>query len=117
MTVGALIAVNAVGDVLDPSSGRILAARTADGRALLDTRAAILAGDLPKSMRAGAATTIGVVATDVKLTKAQAQKMAQMAHDGLARTINPIHTMLDGDTIFALGTGVSDKAANVISVY
>ena len=65
-------------------------------------------------MRAGAATTIGVVATDVKLTKAQAQKMAQMAHDGLARTINPIHTMLDGDTIFALGTGVSDKAANVM---
>ena len=115
VTVGALIAVNAVGDVLDPSSGRILAgARTADGRALLDTRAAILAGDLPKSMRAGAATTIGVVATDVKLTKAQAQKMAQMAHDGLARTINPIHTMLDGDTIFALGTGVSDKAANVM---
>ena len=114
VTVGALIAVNAVGDVLDPSSGRILAgARTADGRALLDTRAAILAGDLPKSMRAGAAT-IGVVATDVKLTKAQAQKMAQMAHDGLARTINPIHTMLDGDTIFALGTGVSDKAANVM---
>ena len=70
VTVGALIAVNAVGDVLDPSSGRILAgARTADGRALLDTRAAILAGDLPKSMRAGAATTIGVVATDVKLTR------------------------------------------------
>ena len=65
-------------------------------------------------MRAGAATTIGVVATDAKLTKAQAQKMAQMAHDGLARTINPIHTMLDGDTIFALGTGVSDKAANLM---
>lgn len=115
VTVGALIAVNAVGDVLDPANGRILAgARTADGRALLDTRAAILAGDLPKSMRVGAATTIGVVATDVKLTKAQAQKMAQMAHDGLARAINPIHTMLDGDTIFALGTGVSDKAANVM---
>jgi len=115
VTVGAIVAVNAVGDVLDPASGRILAgARTADGKMLLDTRAAILAGDLPKSMREGAATTIGAVATDARLTKAQAQKMAGMAHDGLARTINPIHTMLDGDTIFALGTGVSGKTANLM---
>ncbi len=114
VTVGAIVAVNAVGDVLDPSTGRILAgARTADGKMLLDTRAAILAGDLPKSMRPGAATTIGAVATDARLTKAQAQKIAAMAHDGLARTINPIHTMLDGDTIFALGTGASGKTANV----
>ncbi|MGE8615957.1 MAG: P1 family peptidase [Achromobacter veterisilvae] len=115
VTVGAIVAVNAVGDVLDPSTGRILAgARTADGKMLLDTRAAILAGDLPRSMREGAATTIGAVATDALLTKAQAQKIAGMAHDGLARTINPIHTMLDGDTIFALGTGASGKAANVM---
>lgn len=114
VSVGAIVAVNAVGDVLDPSTGRILAgARTADGKMLLDTRAAILAGDLPKSMRPGAATTIGAVATDARLTKAQAQKIAAMAHDGLARTINPIHTMLDGDTIFALGTGASGKTANV----
>lgn len=115
VTVGAIVAVNAVGDVLDPSTGRILAgARTADGKMLLDTRAAILAGDLPRSMRAGTATTIGVVATDARLSKAQAQKIAGMAHDGLARTINPIHTMLDGDTIFALGTGASDQPANVM---
>ncbi|MGY6272550.1 P1 family peptidase [Achromobacter denitrificans] len=115
VTVGAIVAVNAVGDVLDPATGRILAgARTADGKMLLDTRAAILAGDLPRSMRAGAATTIGVVATDAQLTKAQAQKIAGMAHDGLARTINPIHTMLDGDTLFALGTGASGKTANVM---
>lgn len=115
VTVGAIVAVNAVGDVLDPSTGRILAgARTEDGKMLLDTRAAILAGDLPRSMREGAATTIGVVATDATLTKAQAQKLAGMAHDGLARTINPIHTMLDGDTIFALGTGASGKSANLM---
>ncbi|WP_217619044.1 P1 family peptidase [Achromobacter sp. GbtcB20] len=115
VTVGAIVAVNAVGDVLDPATGRILAgARTADGRTLHDTRAAILAGDLPKSMRAGAATTIGAVATDARLTKAEAQKIAGMAHDGLARTINPIHTMLDGDTIFALGTGASGRTANVM---
>ncbi|MGN6657438.1 MAG: P1 family peptidase [Achromobacter mucicolens] len=115
VTVGAIVAVNAVGDVLDPATGRILAgARTADGRTLHDTRAAILAGDLPKSMRTGAATTIGAVATDARLTKAEAQKIAGMAHDGLARTINPIHTMLDGDTIFALGTGASGRTANVM---
>ncbi|WP_454669645.1 P1 family peptidase [Achromobacter kerstersii] len=115
VTVGAIVAVNAVGDVLDPATGRILAgARTADGKHLLDTRAAILAGDLPKSMRAGTNTTIGVVATDAQLTKAQAQKIAGMAHDGLARTINPIHTMMDGDTIFALGTGTSGKPGNVM---
>lgn len=115
VTVGAIVAVNAVGDVLDPATGQILAgARTPDGKMLLDTRAAILAGDLPKSMREGTATTIGVVATDARLTKAQAQKIAGMAHDGLARTINPIHTMLDGDTIFALGTGASSKPANVM---
>ncbi|WP_313067278.1 P1 family peptidase, partial [Achromobacter animicus] len=115
VTVGAIVAVNAVGDVLDPATGRILGgARTEDGKMLFDTRAAILAGDLPKSMRAGAATTIGAVATDARITKAEAQKIAGMAHDGLARTINPIHTMLDGDTIFALGTGASGKSANVM---
>ncbi|WP_248293380.1 P1 family peptidase [Achromobacter sp. Bel] len=114
-TVGAIVAVNAVGDVLDPATGRILAgARTPDGKHLLDTRAAILAGDLPNAMRPGTATTIGVVATDATLTKAQAQKIAGMAHDGLARTINPIHTMMDGDTIFALGTGASGKPGNVM---
>ena len=53
-----------------------------------------------------------MVATDAALTKPQAQKVAQMAHDGLARTINPVHTMLDGDTIFAVATGRSDEAAN-----
>lgn len=115
VTVGAIVAVNAVGDVVDPATGHVLAgARTADGKMLLDTRAAILAGDLPKSMREGAATTIGLVATDARLTKAQAQKMAQAAHDGLARTINPIHTMFDGDTVFALGTGASNNPANMM---
>ncbi|WP_251865681.1 P1 family peptidase [Achromobacter sp. Marseille-Q4962] len=113
VTVGALVAVNAVGDVVDPQTGRVLAgARTADGRALLDTRAAVLGGELPRAMRPGSATTIGVVATDAVLTKAQAGKVAQLAHDGLARAINPIHTMLDGDTIFALGTGASRKPGN-----
>ncbi|MGB7478891.1 MAG: P1 family peptidase, partial [Burkholderiaceae bacterium] len=115
LTVGAIVAVNAVGDVIDPMSGRVLAgARTADGTALLDTRAAILAGELPLSLLEGGATTIGCIATDAVLTKAQAQKIAQQAHDGLARTINPIHTSYDGDTIFALGTGAAGRSGNLL---
>jgi len=113
MTVGAIVAVNAIGDIIDPATGKPIAgARTEDGKRLLNTREAILRGDLPGSLKAGTATTIGVVAPDAILTKAQAQKIAQMAHDGLARSIYPIHTMFDGDTIFALGTGKSGKTAN-----
>ncbi|MFY9607347.1 MAG: P1 family peptidase [Blastocatellia bacterium] len=114
VTVGAIVAVNAVGDILDPSTGKPIAgARTKDGKSLLNSMAAILGGEPLPPMLAGAATTIGVVATDAVLTKAQATKVAQMAHDGLARAINPVHTAADGDTVFALGTGKSTKAANV----
>ena len=108
ITVGALVAVNAIGDVIDPSTGRVVAgARTPDGAALFGTMQALLRGELPAPLQPGMATTLGVVATDAVLTKAQANKMAQMAHDGLARSINPVHTMSDGDTLFALATGRS----------
>jgi L-aminopeptidase/D-esterase-like protein len=114
VTMGAIVAVNAMGDVIDPSTGRPIAgARTADGRALLGTMDAWHAGDLPPPLQPGGATTIGIVATDAVLTKAQANKVAQMAHDGLARCIEPVHTMADGDTIFALATGACGRAANV----
>ncbi len=114
LTVGAIVAVNAVGDVIDPSAGKVIAgARTKDGKALLGSMSAILRGEpLPPSL-GGEATTIGVVATDVKLNKVQATKVAQMAHDGLARAINPVHTASDGDTIFALSTGRSSRPPNV----
>jgi L-aminopeptidase/D-esterase-like protein len=117
LTVGAIVAVNAVGDVIDPATGAVIAgARTKDGKALLGPRGwmkAILSGeDLPPSL-GGQATTIGVVATDAQLDKAQATKIAQMAHDGLARTINPVHTPSDGDAIFALATGKSSRRPNV----
>jgi L-aminopeptidase/D-esterase-like protein len=106
VTVGALIACNALGDVIDPDTGRVLAgARTEDGSALLDTRRALLRGDLPKPLLAGTNTTLGVIATDAVLTKVQANRLATVAHDGLARAINPVHTMSDGDTLFALATG------------
>jgi L-aminopeptidase/D-esterase-like protein len=62
-------------------------------------------GELPKPLLAGTNTTIGVVATDAVLTKVQANRLAMVAHDGLARSINPVHTMSDGDTLFALATG------------
>ena len=116
ITVAALVAVNAVGDVVDPRTGRVVAgARTADGRKLVGTMRALRRGELPArlepSSSAGAATTIAVVATDAVLTKAEASKVAQMAHDGLARSINPIHTMGDGDVVFALATGASGRSA------
>ena len=113
ITVGAIVAVNALGDVIDPATGRPIAgARTADGRSLQGTMATLLRGELPAPFQPGGATTLGVIATDATLTKAQANKIAQMAHDGLARCINPVHTMGDGDVLFALGTGASGREAN-----
>ncbi len=115
ITVGALIVCNAVGDVFDPASGQIIAgARTVDGKALLGSRDAMVKGELPQNLLAGTNTTIGVVATDAVLTKPQAQRLAQVGHDGLARAINPVHTMLDGDTLFALATGRSGKSASML---
>jgi L-aminopeptidase/D-esterase-like protein len=115
ITVGAIIACNAVGDVFNPATGQVLAgARTADGASLLNSRDAMLAGVTPQSPLAGTNTTIGVIATDAILTKAQAHRLAQVAHDGLARTINPVHTLLDGDTLFALGTGLAGKTASML---
>lgn len=116
-TVGALVAVNALGDVFDPGTGQVLAgARTHDGRRLLHAPQALLRGELPPALESGRATTLGVVATDALLTKAQADKVAQMAHAGLARTLNPVHTPLDGDAIFALATGRSGRRGDPLLV-
>ncbi len=113
-TVGALVAVNAIGDVVDPATGDPVAgARTADGRHLLRSADALRRGDWPEPPKPGLATTIGVVATDAQLTKAQAQRLATMAHDGLARCIQPCHTTTDGDTLFALATGAAGRSAPV----
>jgi L-aminopeptidase/D-esterase-like protein len=104
--VGALVACNAVGDVIDPGTGQVLAgARTADGQHLLDTQGALLAGARGSRPLPGTNTTIGVVATNAALGKAQAKRLAMSAHDGLARSIRPAHTTLDGDTLFAMATG------------
>ncbi len=115
ITVGALIACNALGDVIDPDTAQVMAgARTDDGRGLRDTRRALLRGQPPQPLLAGTNTTIGVVATDAILTKAQAHRLAIAAHDGLARSINPVHTMSDGDTLFSLGTGRAGKSLGMM---
>jgi len=106
VVVAALVAVNALGDVVDPATGRVLAGvRTPDGRGLRGATDALLAGEKPGRPLQGQNTSIGVVATNVVLTKAEATKVAQMAHDGLARAIRPVHSPWDGDTLFALSTG------------
>ena len=113
LQVAAIVAVNALGDVIDPSTGQIIAgARTEDGKGLLNTRQFIREGSSFRE-RPGENTTIGVVATNASLTKTEANKVAQMAHDGLARAINPSHTGGDGDTLFVLATGVWDKDVSV----
>jgi L-aminopeptidase/D-esterase-like protein len=111
IVVGAIVAVNAVGDVVDPKSGKIIAgARKPDGGGLADSMARIREGHGVEPT--GTNTTIGVVATNVAFDKAQTTKIAQMAHDGLARTIYPVHTPDDGDTIFAVATGAIQTRAN-----
>jgi L-aminopeptidase/D-esterase-like protein len=117
VTVGAIVACNALGDVIDPDTAQVIAgARTDDGKALLDTRRALLRGETPKPMLAGSNTTIGVIATDAVLTKVQAGRLATQGHDGLARSINPVHTLSDGDTLFALATGASGKSLGMMTL-
>jgi L-aminopeptidase/D-esterase-like protein len=111
LIVGAIVAVNAWGDVRDRQTGKILAgARADDGKNFLDSMAQILAGATLARAHRGGNSTIGVVTTNAALTKTETAKLAQMAHDGLARTINPIHTAFDGDTIFAAATGTTARA-------
>ncbi len=123
--VGALVAVNAFGDVIDPANGSIVAGlrsgkvgpmRVGGKEPFADTVEMMKKplGRTVLGLAARANTVIGVVATNAKMDKAEATKVAQMAHDGVARTIRPAHTMIDGDTIFALSTG--SRSANLTLV-
>jgi L-aminopeptidase/D-esterase-like protein len=117
LIVAALVAVNAAGDVIDPATGKVVAGtRTADGKGLADARVLMTTGAALQAPRAGENTTLGVVATNATLTKTQATKVAEMAHDGFARAIYPSHTMGDGDTIFALATGGKAGDADVTRI-
>jgi L-aminopeptidase/D-esterase-like protein len=118
--VGAIIAVNAFGDVVDPNTGQILAgARAQRGEGFADTLETMkgMVGKTVLRFASRSNTVIGVVATNGKLSKEGVNKMAQMAHDGLARAIRPAHTMFDGDTIFALATGKKGADVNLIGAY
>jgi L-aminopeptidase/D-esterase-like protein len=116
LVVAALVAVNAYGDVIDPATGRVVAGvRTADGTRLADARVLLRTGAAQKKAL-GENSTIGIVATNARLTKTQAAKVAQMAHDGLARSITPVHSLSDGDTLFALATGTLAGDADVSRV-
>ena len=118
LVVAAGVVVNAVGDIIDPATGEVVAGMlNSDGVGFLDARK-VLRGegsnqDFEFGIESGANTTIGLVATNARLTKAQTTKIAQMAQDGLARTIYPAHTMGDGDTVFALATGTLEGQENV----
>lgn len=111
-TVGALVAVNAIGDVLDPSGMVLAGARSEDGRRLLGSTEALLSGAGPAQLMAGMATTIGVVATDAQLSKAQATQLASLAHHGLSRAVSPL-TANDGDSFFAVATGTTGRGAEL----
>jgi L-aminopeptidase/D-esterase-like protein len=128
LIVGAIIAVNALGDVVDPASGEILAGvrpvklgpiGVGGGETFADTLLVMkgMAGKLALRFASRGNTVIGVVASNAALTKEEANKVAQMAHDGLARAVRPAHTMLDGDTLFALSTGKKNADVNIIGAY
>ena len=104
VVVGALIAVNPFGDVVDEQGHILAGTRGRDGR-FVNTLATMRSVTGRLALRVAGATVIGVVATNARLDKEQANKVAQMAHDGLGRTIRPAHTLFDGDTLFALATG------------
>lgn len=109
VTVGVLVAVNSVGNVVDETGKIVAGARSPDGRGFVGVREWSGAGIFEEASN----TTIGVIATNVPFTKVQLKKIAQMGHDGMARVINPVHTPWDGDTLFAISTGVSKNTVDV----
>ncbi len=126
--VGAIAAVNVFGDVIDPATGQIIAGARSQNVGPLHIGAPGYFADTLQVMRTligrtfigfsiRESTVIGVVATNAKLDKEQVNKVAQMAHDGLARTIRPAHTMVDGDTIFALATGDRSADVSIVGAY
>lgn len=111
LLVGAIVAVNAIGSVFDPDGGSLLAGpRDGDGASMLDSIELMTSPGFRRGIGGAgpSSTTIGVVATSAALTKEQANKLAAVAHDGLALAVRPAHLMGDGDTVFALATGARD---------
>ena len=118
LVVGSLVAVNAFGDVVDPATNEILAGvrkpRSDELAGSLETMRSLVG---KAALRFASSTVIGVVATNARLTKEEVNKVAQMAQDGIARAVRPAHTMLDGDTLFALATGSKRADVNLVGAY
>jgi L-aminopeptidase/D-esterase-like protein len=114
LLVSALVALNAVGDVRDPATGKLMAGarKSADSHELIDSEAEMKRGAVIGGGRGN--TTLGVVATNAKLNKVQANKLAEFASLGVARTIYPVNTMSDGDTTFALACGELQADINTL---
>jgi L-aminopeptidase/D-esterase-like protein len=118
VTVGALAAVNAGGDVLDEDGGVLAGARVPGGAmaAIRELLAAEQAeGPLPEAVPPGGSTTLGLVATNATLTKGEVHRVAVQAHDGMARAIRPVHTSFDGDTVFALAVPRVTAAMDLVA--
>src|SRR5919106_6432532 len=116
LVVAAIVASDAVGDIIDPETGKVVAGvRSEDGKTIADARKLLRSGALMRrpQPRTGENTTIGLVATNAKLTKAEVSRMALMGDDGFAKAISPSHTVGDGDTVFSLATGRWDGEANL----
>ena len=114
-TVTAVVVVNACGDVYDVDSGKIIAGAKANDGSFLGTADCIVSGNFARLMT-GANTTIGCIVTDAKLTKLQANKLATLAHDGMARAIRPVHTDFDGDTLFVMSSGKKEAEFMMLGV-
>ena len=114
-SVGALVVVNSVGNVVDPATGKTVAgARDEASGRMADVTPSLREGHPPRIP--GTNTTIGVIATDATLSSVEANTVAAMAHDGIARAIRPSHTLYDGDTLFALSTGKRRADVNAVGV-
>lgn len=115
LKVGALVAVNCLGDIIDSETGKITAgALSLDKKNFINTESIMLRQYDDKSNLFNGNTTIGVIITNAKLTKSEANKVASMAHNGYGRCIRPSHTMFDGDTIFTMATGKAKADVNVV---
>jgi L-aminopeptidase/D-esterase-like protein len=115
LVVGALAAVNAFGEVRDPQTRKVLAGPRLEDGTLGDT--VELLPEAAARLRWGESTTLGIVATNARLSKPQVSKVAQMAHDGLARAVYPVHTSVDGDVVFAASVGRVEAAPDVVGAW
>lgn len=118
LVVGALVAANPLGDIVDPETGEVLAGVRRPGSDRPGGTLAVMRSLIGKAaLRFASSTVVGVVATNARLTKEQANKVAQMAQDGVARAVRPAHTLFDGDTLFVLSTGNKRADVNLVGAY